>query len=161
MSIGDDTHFVSVTPQRGTSIQPGSPGTDTNDYYYSASADVTSLVAGRTGQITVWGADVPFPANGFNMAGLGWNITVVYQYPSVDLTATPPHVAKQITVQEGFTYQQANAAGTNTVVTVPAVTDPTEVEVGLIAGEGDTGLTGDTFAVCGGAGSHPSTSPTR
>ncbi len=155
VSIGDDTHFVSVTPQRGTSIQPGSPGTDTNDYYYSASADVTSLVAGRTGQITVWGADVPFPANGFNMAGLGWNITVVYQYPSVDLTATPPHVAKQITVQEGFTYQQANAAGTNTVVTVPAVTDPTEVEVGLIAGEGDTGLTGDTFAVCGGAGCTP------
>ena len=141
-SIGDDQHFVSVEPDQGTSIEPGEPTADSNDYYYTASANVTPLLAGRTGQITVWGADVPFPANGFSMAGLGWNITVVYQYPSVNLSATPPQVGKQITVQEGFVYQQANAPATNTVVDVPAITDPNEVQVGLIAGEGDAGLGG-------------------
>jgi uncharacterized repeat protein (TIGR01451 family) len=161
MSIGDDQHYVTVQPDQGTSIQPTQPGTDTNDYYYSASANVTSLLAGRTGQITVWGADAPFPANGFNMAGLGWNIVVVYQYPSVDLSATPPLVAKQITVQTGFVYQQSVSPPTNTVVNVPAITDPTQVQTGLIAGEGDTGLTGDTFSVNGTNIKHPVTGQTN
>ncbi len=147
VSIGDDQHYVSVQPDQGTSIEPGQPASDTNDYYYSASADVTPLLAGKSGQITVWGADAPFPANGFNMAGLGWNIVVVYQYPSVNLTSVPPQVAKQITLQTGFVYQQSTGQPTNTVVTVPSVTDPDQVQVGLIAGEGDAGLTGDTFSV--------------
>jgi uncharacterized repeat protein (TIGR01451 family) len=96
------------------------------------------------------------------MAGLGWNITVVYEYTAgVDLTATPPHVAKQITVQDGFVYQNAGAAPTNTVVDVPAVTDPNQVEVGLIAGEGDTGLTGDRFLVNNINITHPFTGATN
>jgi uncharacterized repeat protein (TIGR01451 family) len=155
VSIGDNTHFVSVEPDQGTSVTAGVTPGDTNDYYYSSSADITSLMAGRTGQITVWGANAAFPAPFFNMAGLGWNITVVYQYPSVNLGTTPPQVAKQITVQEGFIYQNAGAPATNTLVNVPAVTDPSQIEIGLIAGEGDVGLTGDTFRVCGG----PSCSP--
>jgi uncharacterized repeat protein (TIGR01451 family) len=158
VSIGDATHFDSVQPDQGTSVTANVTPGDTNDYYYSASADITKLVAGRTGQITVWGADAPFPAPFFSMAGLGWNITVVYQYPSADLTATPPRVAKQITLQDGFVYQQSTSAATNTVVAVPAVTDPNQVEVGLIAGEGDVGLTGDRFLVNSNNIVHPFTS---
>ena len=161
MSVGDDQHYVSITPDQGTSIMPGSPASDTNDFYYSASANVTPYLAGRTGQITVWGADAPFPANGFNQAGLGWNIVVVYQYPSVDLTANPPHVGKLITVQTGFAYQQSGKPATNTTVTVPAVSDPDHVHVGLIAGEGDTGLTGDTFSINGHNIAHPVTGQTN
>ena len=160
MSVGDDQHYASISPNQGTSIMPGSPASDTNDYYYSASANVTQYLAGRTGQITVWGADAAFPTNGFNQAGLGWDIVVVYQYPSVDLTANPPHVAKQITLQTGFVYQQSGAAATNTVVNVPEVTDGTQVQVGLIAGEGDTGLTGDTFSINGHNIPHPVTKQT-
>jgi uncharacterized repeat protein (TIGR01451 family) len=159
MSVDDDQHYVSVDPDQGTSIEPGSPPSDTNDYYYSASADVTDLLVGRTGQITVWGANAPFPVNGFNMAGLGWNIVVVYQYPSVNLAAG--QVGKQITVQEGFVYQQSTAAPTNTVVTVPAVTDPDDIQVGLIAGEGDAGLTGDQFHINGQNITHPVTGQTN
>jgi uncharacterized repeat protein (TIGR01451 family) len=161
MSVGDDQHYVSITPGQGTSIEPGTPASDTNDFYYSASADVTTYLAGRTGQITVWGANAPFPANGFNQAGLGWNIVVVYQYPTVDLGATPPQVGKQITVQVGFAYQQSTSGPTNTVVNVPAITDPDQVQVGLIAGEGDAGLTGDTFAVNGINITHPVTGQTN
>jgi uncharacterized repeat protein (TIGR01451 family) len=159
VSIGDDQHYVSVTPTRGTSIQPGSPASDTNDYYYSAAADISTLVAGRTGQITVWGADAPFPANGLGEAGLGWNIVVVYEYASVDLAAG--HVGQLITVQTGFAYQQSTSAATNTVVTVPAITDPDDVQVGLIAGEGDAGLTGDTFSIDGKNVAHPVTGQTN
>ncbi len=159
VSIGDDQHYQSVTPQRGTSIQPGDPASDTNDYYYSASAEITSLMAGRSGEITVWGADAPFPANGFNQAGLGWDVVVVYEYPSVDLAAG--HVGKQITVQNGFAYQQSGKPPTNTVVTVPAITDPDDVQVGLIAGEGDAGISGDTFSVNGHNITHPVTGQTN
>ena len=159
VSIGDDQHYQSVTPERGTSIEPGDPASDTNDYYYSASAEITSLMAGRTGEITVWGADAPFPANGFNQAGLGWDVVVVYEYPSVDLAAG--HVGKQITVQNGFAYQQSGKPPTNTVVTVPAITDPDDVQVGLIAGEGDAGLSGDTFSVNGHNITHPVTGQTN
>ena len=65
-------------------------------------------MAGRSGEITVWGADAPFPANGFNMAGLGWDVVVVYEYPSVDLAAG--HVGKQITVQNGVCRCTSRAA---------------------------------------------------
>ena len=116
-------------------------------------------MAGRTGEITVWGADAPFPANGFNQAGLGWDVVVVYEYPSVDLAAG--HVGKQITVQNGFAYQQSGKPPTNTVVTVPAITDPDDVQVGLLAGEGDAGLTGDTFSVNGHNITHPVTGQTN
>jgi hypothetical protein len=109
----------------------------------------------------VGGADAPFPANGFNQAGLGWNIVVVYEYPSVDLSAMPRRVAQQITVQTGFAYQQSTGQPTNTVVTVPAITDPNQVRVGLIAGEGDAGLTGDTFAVNSNNITHPFTGQTN
>ena len=161
MSVGDDQHYVSINPDQGTSIMPGSPASDTNDFYYSASADVTRYLALKTGQITVWGADAPFPANGFSEAGLGWNIVVVYQYPSVDLTASPPHVGKLVTVQTGFSYQQSGKPATNTTVTVPAVSDPDHVHVGLIAGEGDTGLGGDTFSINGHNIAHPVTGQTN
>lgn len=147
LSVNDDQHYQSIVPDRGTSIQPGSPASDTNDYYYTASSDITPLLAGRSGQITLWGADAPFPENGFNQASLGWDVVVVYQYPNVDLAAG--HVGKQITIQNGFVYQKADAPATNAVVQVPAITDPTHVEIGVIAGEGDSGLTGDTFAVNG------------
>jgi uncharacterized repeat protein (TIGR01451 family) len=161
VSVGDDTHFVSVEPDQGTSVTANVTPGDTNDYYYSASADITPLVSGRTGQITLWGADAAFPAPFFNMAGLGWNITVVYEYTAgVNLTANPPHVAKQITIQDGFVYQNAGGAPTNTVVNVPAVTDPNRIEVGLIAGEGDAGITGDRFLVNNVNITHPFTGAT-
>ena len=56
VSIGDDQHYQSVIPERGTSIQPGSPASDTNDYYYSASAEITSLMAGRSRMVVVVGS---------------------------------------------------------------------------------------------------------
>jgi uncharacterized repeat protein (TIGR01451 family) len=159
LSVDDDQHYATIYPTRGTSIQPGSPSSDTNDYYYTSSAVITPMLAGRTGQITLWGADAPFPANGFNQASLGWDIVVVYQYPNVDLAAG--HVGKLITIQNGFVYQQSSAAPTNTVVNIPSVTDPDNVEVGVIAGEGDTGLSGDTFAVNGQNITHPVTGATN
>ena len=59
-------------------------------------------------------------------------------------------MAKQITVQEGFVYQQANAPGDeHGGRPSPPLPIQTRSKSGLIAGEGDTGLTGDTFAVCG------------
>jgi uncharacterized repeat protein (TIGR01451 family)/fimbrial isopeptide formation D2 family protein len=93
------------------------------------------------------------------MAGLGWNIQVVYEWPSVDLAAG--HVGKQITVQEGFVYQQSTAPATNTVVGVPAVTNPDDIQVGLIAGEGDAGISGDTFSINGHNIPHPVTGQTN
>jgi uncharacterized repeat protein (TIGR01451 family) len=159
LSIDDDQHYSTIFPTRGTSIQPGQPASDTNDYYYTSSAVITPLLQGRTGQIQLWGADAPFPVNGFNQASLGWDVVVVYQYPSVDLAAG--HVGKLITIQNGFVYQQSGKAATNTVVNVPSVTDPDSVEVGLIAGEGDTGLSGDTFAVNGHNITHPVTGQTN
>jgi uncharacterized repeat protein (TIGR01451 family) len=158
VSIDDDQHYTTIYPTRGTSIRPGEPTSDTNDYYYTSSAVITPLLAGRTGQITLWGADAPFPANGFNQASLGWDVVVVYQYPSVDLAAG--HVGKLITIQNGFVYQQSSAPPTNTVVNIPSVTDPNSVEVGIVAGEGDTGLSGDTFAVNGHNITHPVTGQT-
>ncbi len=162
MSVGDDQHFVSVTPEQGASIMPGSPAADTNDFYFKSSANVTQYLEGKTGQIVVWGANAPFPDNGFDQAGSGWNITVVYQYSGgVDLNASPPHIAKEITVQEGFAYQQAGKPATDTDVNVPAVTDTANVQVGLIAGEGDTGLSGDTFSINDDNIAHPVTGQTN
>jgi uncharacterized repeat protein (TIGR01451 family) len=159
VSIDDDQHYQTITPDQGTSIQPGSPASDTNDFYYSASAEITSLLKGRSGDITLWGADAPFPPDGFNQASLGWDVVVVYEYDSLDLAAK--HFGRQITVQTGFAYQQSGAAATNTTVNVPAVTDPNDVEVGLLAGEGDSGLSGDTFSVNGANITHPVTGQTN
>jgi uncharacterized repeat protein (TIGR01451 family) len=159
LSVDDASHYVTVNPDRGTSIRPGFPAQDTNDYYYTAAADITSLVSGRSGQIQMWGADAPFPANGLNQASLAWDVVVVYEYPGVDLAAG--HVGKQITVQEGFVYQISSGSPTNTVVNVPAVTNPDDVQIGLIAGEGDAGLTGDRFEVNGQNITHPVTGQTN
>ena len=161
MSVGDDQHYVSIPPDQGTSIEPGSPGSDTNDFYYSASANVTPYLAGRTGQITVWGADAPFPANGFNQAGLGWNIVVVYQYPSVDLTASPPrrqadHGPDRVRLsaerQAGHEHDRRRSR--------PSAT-PTTCTSDSLAGEGDAGLTGDTFSINGNNIAHPVTGQTN
>lgn len=150
-----DADYTEVNPDFGTSINPGyhrsdgtlvdaSPASDINDFYYSSVANITSLMSGLTGQITLWGADASFPANGFAEAGLGWSVVVAYQYDNPS-----GHVGKEITIQTGFIYQQANVVIPPTTVNIPEVTDQNDVGVGVIVGEGDAGLSGDTFQVKG------------
>lgn len=137
VSIGDDQHYVSVTPQRGTSIQPGSPASDTNDYDYSDSAEITSLMAGRTGEITVWGLTLPSWRTASTRPG--WAGTSWWSMSTRASTWPPATSASRSPVHNGFAYQQSGKPPTNTVVTVPAVTELDDLEVGLLAGEGDAG----------------------
>jgi uncharacterized repeat protein (TIGR01451 family) len=162
VSVGDASNYQAVSPDRGTYVAPGTAGAsgNQNDYYYTASADVTSLFAGRTGGITVWGANAPFwsgtAGNGppLDEAALSWDIVVVYAYDSIaqcvqDNNPAASCVAKQITVQDGFVYQSTTTPATTEVVNVPEVTSTSNIQVGLVAGEGDAGNPGDTFAVNG------------
>jgi len=111
---------------------------------YSAYAEVTDIVrANGTGEYFV--ADLAVQAERGDPTGFygGWGMVVVYENPSMERRA--------ITVFDGHAYV-ASAAGTFELGVAGFNTPPTGavgVKMGMMAGEGDVEITGDTFALRG------------
>jgi large repetitive protein len=120
--------YQSITAQRFLTLSNTTSGP------YQGFADVTARVrAGGTG--TWWGADVVSQAARSDEYA-GWSLVVAYRNPALPL--------RDLTVFDGFTQittrdqQTLNISG---FLTPP--TGPVKTQLGVIAYEGDLGLTGD------------------
>ncbi len=120
---------------------------------YAAFADVTAQVnalADPNGDYTV--ADIQ-ALTGANRHG-GWSLVVAYDDPAQPL--------RNLTVFDGFAVVNSTAPTSITTTVSGFVTPSTgtvNAEVGLVAGEGDLGLTGDQFQI-GGANVSDANNPT-
>jgi uncharacterized repeat protein (TIGR01451 family) len=110
---------------------------------YAAFADVTAQVdalAGPNGDYTV--ADMQV-TTGANRHG-GWSLVVVYEDGAQPL--------RNLTVFDGFAVVNSTAPTSITTAVSGFVTPSTgtvNAELGLVAGEGDRGMTGDQFQIDG------------
>ncbi len=113
---------------------------DVSSPYYQGFRDVTALVqAGGSG--TYWCANV-YSTTGSANHHAGWALVVVYA-----LASQPP---RNLVVFDGFARVEPGATVTTTTsgfVTPPA--GAVNTRLGVVAGEGDRGLTGDAFQLNG------------
>ena len=162
MSVGDDQNYVSITPDQGTSIAPGSPASDTNDFYYSASANVTQYLARADRADHGVGRRCAIPGERFQSGRVGLEHRGGLPVPVRGSDRQPParrqadHGPDRVRLSAERQARQPIRPST-----VPAISDPDHVHVGLIAGEGDAGLTGDTFSINGHNIAHPVTGQTN
>jgi uncharacterized repeat protein (TIGR01451 family) len=115
---------------------------------YGAFADVTNMVAtGGNGSYTV--ANIKGAPNNQNTYG-GWGLVVVFQNNTLPL--------RNLTVFDGYQDVTTNANGNptpNPNVFIPVAgfltpySGPVNTTIGVIAGEGDRGTTGDNFRLNG------------
>ena len=119
--------------------------------YYSAATDVTPSFAGvPTGSpLTITAANVWTPA-GFGCMG-GWSLVVVYAYPQADPTNAP--TKREVFVYDGHVRQNSTDPATTTSITGFRVSG--QAKVGVVAYEGDWGITGDQFSINGTAQTDP------
>ncbi|SDJ09592.1 conserved repeat domain-containing protein [Frankineae bacterium MT45] len=119
--------------------------------FYSAAANVTpSFANAPTGTpLTITTANVWTPA-GFGCFG-GWSLVLVYSYPAADPVNAP--VKREVFVYDGHVRQ--NSVDPATTTTVSGFRVSGQVNVGVVAYEGDWGITGDQFSVNGTAQTDP------
>ncbi|WP_426564988.1 DUF7507 domain-containing protein [Angustibacter sp. McL0619] len=141
---------VSVTASRFTTDKIANVAVN-QPQYYSAAANVTPLFAGvPTGSpLTITAANVWTPA-GFGCMG-GWSLVLVYAYPQADPTHAP--TKREVFVYDGHVRQNSSDPATTTTVSGFRVSG--QANVGVVAYEGDWGLTGDQFSINGTAQTDP------
>ena len=104
---------------------------------YGAYADVTTMVQ-SLGLGTWTGADVS-AATGLDRFA-GWSLVIAYRNPANPL--------RDFTIFAGFTLVTNSDSVTLTISGfLSPLTGPVDTEIGLVAGEGDLALTGDSMAV--------------
>ena len=104
---------------------------------YGAYANVTDMVQ-RLGQGTWTGANVS-AATGLDRFA-GWSLVIAYQNPADPL--------RDLTIFAGFTLVTDNESVTLKISGfLSPLTGPVDTEIGLVAGEGDLALTGDSMKV--------------
>jgi uncharacterized repeat protein (TIGR01451 family) len=108
---------------------------------YSAFADVTaqvSALADPNGNYTIADMQVTTGTN----RHAGWSLVVAYDDPAQPL--------RNLTVFDGFAVVNSTAPTSITTTVsgfITPSTGPVNAEVGLVAGEGDLGMTGDQFRI--------------
>lgn len=129
-------------------VAPGSvsrdPDSDGGPHYYTAEADVTSLLSGApTGSATpVTVGDIWAPT-GYGCIG-GWSLTVVYRYDHP--TAQAPH-KRAVYLYSGHVVQRSQDAPTTVRISGFRATDVADIRAGVVAYEGDWNVPGSRFAV--------------
>ncbi|WP_424494028.1 HYR domain-containing protein [Salinimicrobium sp. GXAS 041] len=114
-----------------------------DDNMYASYAEVTDIVkAGGTGEY--WVADMAITEGDGGSTGYygGWGMVVIYENAQMNL--------RDVTVFDGYAYVEGNAtrsfelpiSGFNT-----AQEGPVNMKLGMMAGEGDRGITGDYFDI--------------
>ncbi len=154
LAVGSNA-TVAVTPARFTTDAIANVAVN-QPQYYSAAANVTPQFANApTGSaLTVTAANVWTPA-GFGCMG-GWSLILVYAYPQADPTNAP--VKREVFVYDGHVRQNSTDPATSTTVSGFKVSG--QVNVGVVAFEGDWGITGDQFSINGTAQTDPAPSST-
>ena len=149
LTVGANT-TVSVTASRFTTDTIGNVANN-QPQYYSAAANVTPQFANApTGSpLTITTANVWTPA-GFGCMG-GWSLILVYAYPQADPTNAP--VKREVFVYDGHVRQNSTDAATTTTISGFRVSG--QANVGVVAFEGDWGITGDQFSINGTAQTDP------
>ncbi|GAA4361157.1 DUF7507 domain-containing protein [Angustibacter luteus] len=141
---------VSVTAQRFTTDAIANVSVN-QPQYYSAAANVTpQFVGAPTGSpLTITTSNVWTPA-GFGCMG-GWSLVLVYSYPQADPTNAP--TKREVFVYDGHVRQ--NSTDPTTTTTISGFRVSGQARVGVVAYEGDWGITGDQFSINGTAQTDP------
>ncbi|WP_157749652.1 DUF11 domain-containing protein [Jatrophihabitans sp. GAS493] len=119
--------------------------------FYSAAANVTpSFANAPTGTpLTITTANVWTPA-GFGCMG-GWSLVLVYSYPAADPVNAP--TKREVFVYDGHVRQNSTDSPTTTSISGFRVSG--QATVGVVAYEGDWGITGDQLSINGTAQTDP------
>jgi uncharacterized repeat protein (TIGR01451 family) len=121
-----------------SSVEFGPNGTD---QAYQEFADVTSIVQSE-GAGTWWGANVA-AATGMDRYA-GWTLVVVYSNPTLPL--------RNLTVFDGFASVSSGNPQTISISGFLApLAGPVQAQLGMVAYEGDLGLTGDSAQLTSGS----------
>jgi gliding motility-associated-like protein len=126
-----------------TNIQASSYNIPGDNSMYAAYAEVTDIVkAGGTGEY--WVADMALSEGNGGSTGYygGWGLIVIYENQQMNL--------RDVTIFDGYAYVEGNAtrqfeipvSGFNT-----AQAGDINLKLGMMAGEGDRGISGDYFSI--------------
>ncbi|WP_189606232.1 HYR domain-containing protein, partial [Salinimicrobium marinum] len=129
--------YKTITANSADILFPG------DDNMYAAYAEVTDEVkTGGTGEY--WVADIEVSTGNGGVTGFygGWGLVVIYENEMMNL--------RDVTVFDGYAYVEGNktasfqipVSGFNT-----AKEGPVNMKLGMMAGEGDKGISGDYFQI--------------
>ena len=129
--------YQQITANSSNILFPG------DDNMYAAYAEITDEVkAGGTGEY--WVADIEVSTGNGGTTGYygGWGMVVIYENEMMNL--------RDVTVFDGYAYVKGN---TTTSYQIPvsgfntAKEGPVNMKLGMMAGEGDRGISGDYFQI--------------
>ena len=140
--------YVSITASQDDAVP--NVGCSNSCDRYSAFADVTNLVqAGGSGSYSVGDiVGTPNPLNASNSTYAGWGLVIAYR----DSNATPVQPLRNLTVFDGLAEIGCSSPSTVNIPVSGFLTPfngPVRTVVGVLAGEGDLGSSGDYFALNG------------